>query len=381
MASIGRDDLSGNIEQQTQRGRDSFRTVSGANSLKGDSILDPESEVYGSNTESPYKSKNFDIQSKTLSYPSDLGSGYHQHYVKFEVFIVNAGDTFEENKNNIKKDAKPRFTVNNSKNGRTTHQVGERLGDSLSHVEKGKDYGPNNKINTHLEADLDFTTRYVQLEEMIGMPMPDGLIADHSMMWSRAESGMVGGAVSLADAVTTAEGRHKMDLLKHLGIGATSSISGLLEQAGFDGANTLLKAGTKRARNPRNEFLFDGVNNRSFNFSWRIIPSSEAEYRNVSAITDKFKLYMYPELDEALNGAFFIFPALFDITFMSGNSENKNLYKASTCALTNCTINYNGAGQFVAMEGTDAPFAIELTLQFTEVEFLHRKRFKDGIVR
>ena len=88
---------------------------------------------------------------------------------------------------------------------------------------------------------------------------------------------------------------------------------------------------------------------------------------------------MYPELDQATSGAFYLFPGVFDITFMHGAMPNEWLYQTSTCALTNMIINYTGAGQWVAMDSLSfpgAPFAIELTLQFTETEFLHRARFK-----
>jgi hypothetical protein len=87
---------------------------------------------------------------------------------------------------------------------------------------------------------------------------------------------------------------------------------------------------------------------------------------------------MYPELDQSTNGNFYLFPAVFDITFMKGAQENEWLYRTSTCALTNMMINYTGMGQWVSTTYEGAPVAWDLTLQFTEMEFLHRERFKSG---
>lgn len=164
---------------------------------------------------------------------------------------------------------------------------------------------------------------------------------------------------------------------KAMSLGAASGIAGLLEQMDLEGAKTNLKLLTKRAPNPRNEFLFDGVNNRSFNFQWKLIPKSAAEAIKLRFLLEKMKLYMYPELDQSTGGNFYLFPAMFDITFMHGAQENEWLYRTSTCALTNILINYTGAGQWIATNYNGAPVAWEVTMQFTEVEFLHRERFKN----
>lgn len=298
------------------------------------------------------------VDSNVLAYPPNLGTGNMSHYVKFEVFVVKT-----ENLNLIQGSggSKPEFDDN------AIPRMGQNQGGAATDVQRNQ-------------------VKYTKLQEMIGLPIPDSLLTDYSMMWSRAEGGMISGIMSLADAAIDPDQRAKYSILKTAALGMGSGISNLASSVGMDGAQTNLKLLTKRASNPRNEFLFDGVNNRSFNLAWKFIPHSAKESELIRNILEKMKLYMHPELDESTAGKFYIFPAVFDISFMVGSKENEYLHRTSTCALTNIMVNYNAAGQSSFFDGTDAPFAIEAQMQFTELEFLHRKRFKtesnpDGVVR
>lgn len=297
------------------------------------------------------------IDGNILAYPANLGTDNLSHYVKFEVFIVKT-----ENLNYVAgSGGKPQY------DDFAIPRNAQNQGGAVSEVQKN-------------------AVKYTKLQEMIGLPIPDSLMTDYSMMWSRAEGGMISGVVSLADVMLDPAQREKYSVLKSAALGAGAGIANLASQVGMDGAETNLKLLTKRASNPRNEFLFDGVNNRSFNMAWKFIPKDEKESEVVRNIIEKLKLYMHPELDESTAGKFYIFPGIFDITFMVGAQENEYLHRTSTCALTNMLINQTAAGQSSFFEGTNAPFAIELQLQFTELEFLHRKRFKtaanpDGVAR
>lgn len=297
--------------------------------------------------------------SNVLSFPANLGSDNVKHYVKFEVFIIKTENLNLVNHSKAQKEsAYDDFAI---------PRMMQNQGGVASDIQKNQ-------------------VKYTKLQQMIGLPLPEGLVADYSMAWSKSEGGMVSGVVSLADAVTDSEKKEKYSFLNHAGLGVASGITNLASQVGFDGAETNLKLLTKRASNPRNEFLFDGVNNRSFAMAWKFIPKDEKESMLIKEILEKMKLYMHPELDESTAGKFYIFPAIFDITFMSGDKENEFLHRTTSCALTNMMVNHNGAGMASFFDGTDAPFAYDVNMQFTELEFLHRKRFKtennpDGVVR
>lgn len=301
-------------------------------------------------------------------FPDDLGSQLNAYYVKFEVYMLDAGkgaagvrgDSTKDDVGFDKDSKGPRMTQNT---GQTEGQL-RNISVAGSPVMK-------------------------KLNEIIALPMPDSVITDHSIMWSKAEGGLVSAMIAMGDEFLNNPGsvsESAAKAAKAMSLGAVSGVAGFLEQMDLEGAKTNLKLLTKRAANPRNEFLFDGVNNRSFNLQWKFIPKTAAEAKKLRIILEKMKLYMYPELDQSTGGNFYLFPAMFDITFMHGAQENKWLYRTSTCALTNMIINYTGAGQWIATDNFGAPFAWEVTMQFTEAEFLHRDRFKndanpDGVAR
>lgn len=288
-----------------------------------------------------------------LHFPDDLGSDSNPHYVKFEVYILNTGKgtkgvagSFGENK--LDDSATPRYSMN----------IGTSEGQTRS-------------------ANLGNPV-FKKIDQLLALPVPETVTTEHSTIWSTAEGGLVSGMIAMGDELVNGSGtlsEKAVKAVKRMTLGTASGIAGILEQMNMEGASTNLKLLTKRASNPRNEFLFDGVNNRSFNFQWKFIPRTESEAAILQFILEKFKLYMYPELDQSTNGAFYLFPAIFDITFMSGAQENKWLLRTSSCALTNMSINYTGAGQWVAFDYLNIPYAIDVSMQFTELEFLHRNRF------
>lgn len=316
--------------------------------------VDSSSSVFSQQPEEIQRSDGFSFDNnKAMWFPEDLGTQSNEYYVKFEVFLLDTEKSTERVRGDSKRivgfdeGSKPRFVNSLGTNGGQTRNTSV-LG------------SPTMK----------------RLNEVIALPMPDSVVTDHSTMWSRSEGGMASTVLSLGDGISTdlAQGASNIGKTALLGVG--TGISSLLSQMDLDGASTHLKLLTKRANNPRNEFLFDGVNNRSFNFQWKFIPKSEKEARTIHEILTKIKLYMYPELDQSTSGNFYLFPAMFDITFMKGSQENAWLYRTSTCALTNMIVNYTGAGQWISAGNSGAPVAFDVTCQFTEAEFLHRDRFK-----
>jgi len=309
-------------------------------------------------------------------FPEDLGTQSNAYYVKFEVYMLDTG----------------KGSLSGAVAGDSGKEVSFVDGDSRMTQNLGNLEGQmrNNKRLNSLVGDAtekispSSTRRSIpmlkKLSEVIALPMPESLVADHAMMWSRADGGMVSAMVAMGDEFLNGSSLSDSatKAAKSMTLGAASGATTVLEQMGAEGAKTNLKMLTKRAANPRSEFLFDGVNNRSFNLQWKLIPKSQTEAYKLRVLLEKMKLYMYPELDESTNGNFYLFPGIFDITFMHGAQENEWLYRTSTCALTNLMINYTGAGQWIATTYNGAPVAWDVTMQFTEMEFLHRARFKNN---
>jgi hypothetical protein len=85
---------------------------------------------------------------------------------------------------------------------------------------------------------------------------------------------------------------------------------------------------------------------------------------------------------------FFIYPAEFDIKFISNGVENPFIPKISTCACTKVAIDYAANGHWAAFRAHPSssaawaklapPVSIKLQLEFTELEILSKKRILQG---
>lgn len=136
----------------------------------------------------------------------------------------------------------------------------------------------------------------------------------------------------------------------------------------------LLELTTRTKTNPFREVLFESVDYRSFNFSYRFFPKSQSETDRIKDIIELFKVNMLPEITS--EKLFYIYPSEFDIEYFYKDSPNPYLHKFARCALVNMEVDYGG-DQFVTFQD-GAPVEIGLTLTFRELEQLTSERAANG---
>jgi hypothetical protein len=74
--------------------------------------------------------------------------------------------------------------------------------------------------------------------------------------------------------------------------------------------------------------------------------------------------------------ASYTFPDVFEIKYMSGNRENKNLIKFGRAYLTAINVNYNQTSPTFYEDGM--PSEIDLSLTFQETKAISREDIKNG---
>jgi hypothetical protein len=116
--------------------------------------------------------------------------------------------------------------------------------------------------------------------------------------------------------------------------------------------------------NPFREVLFESVDYRSFQFSYKFFPKDKNETEKVENIIRTFKQHMHPELTE--NKMFYIYPSEFDIEYFYKDKINPHIHRFARCALTNMSVEYGGE-QFVTFED-GSPVEINMSLTFQELE-------------
>jgi hypothetical protein len=212
---------------------------------------------------------------------------------------------------------------------------------------------------------------------MITLPMPVGLSFGDGVAYENAEMGMGGNLIGDPNA-----GK----ILKS----AAENIT--VEEAQRIGKDMLAKAGGNKTRagmgrtpNPNTRALFKQVNLRTFQLTYKMIPSSASEAESIDAIVEEFRKELYPQStsSDGIELAY-LFPKQFRIRFYLGSNTDEPKYevkpKLLDAYLTNMTTQYNAAGGAVLAEkGKKLNFSeTDISLTFLESRTLFSRDVRKG---
>lgn len=353
-----------------------------------------------------------------MRYPSELGTVQYPHFVMFYISVRTSDIGEKEQKAGFA----PPGTVNFSSQNRFetspgairvaegalvlgAAEAGRKVVDSASDImNKG---GIPSEVTRKVEVGgflagagvgVALTKRFeggadrVTLKTAIALYMNNRPSTAYSANWQDTDLGVLGGAPGMltnvknvftgtgADDITGGRLDAAKNVLTGLG-GAAASLAVKNVNSGIAGefgdAAGAFSAATGQAVNPFKAQLFKNMGFRTFSFDYVFLPKNLAEYEQVQNIIKTFKLYMHPTMS---SDKFFMgYPAEFNIEYQyRENGYNENLYRISSCALTNMKVDYGGS-DFMTFKGTGgAPAEISMSLAFTELELLTRARIEAG---
>jgi len=228
-----------------------------------------------------------------------------------------------------------------------------------------------------------FPNNYVMTTTTIDLYMPPSIGASYRSEWNSTELGVAGGMVDAALGLYNSNGmgdgweKVQRYFADNASYGIMNTAAGTIQ--GVTGINTkdALAVVTSTTENPYMEVLFKGVSNRIFQFTFKMIPRNAAEQETVRNIVKEFKFHSAPEFKNDGDNAYMLFPSEFDIEFIHKDKENPWLFKISTCALTNVTVNYSPEGNYASHQD-GAPFATEMNLEFTELAVMTKENLEQG---
>ena len=126
--------------------------------------------------------------------------------------------------------------------------------------------------------------------------------------------------------------------------------------------------------------LFEGVDFRTFSYSYEFLPKSWEESVKLKEIIKFFRVNMLPEVK--VNGNTFKPPNWFSIEYMIDGKSTEYLNKIKPSVCTGCDVSYGGNGQFAMFQSdkgeTPAPALINLTLTFQEVQVVSKVDAQEG---
>ena len=124
---------------------------------------------------------------------------------------------------------------------------------------------------------------------------------------------------------------------------------------------------------PPKELRFQGISFRNFSFDWRLVPIDKQQSEEIEKAIYKLQYNSLPSASSGIVG----YPHLWDISFGPGNPHHIMYIK--TCACTNITVDYSGAGRSVFHDRTLWPIVVNLSLSFTEQTLHSREDVEKGI--
>lgn len=293
------------------------------------------------NNQIEYNSLKYDI--KDLEYPTDLSSNnYGGNRVVFLINVVSNSKLRASSNGSDVYDIPAGEIANNA--GR---KIGARVQPLISNVENAI------KEKSGAQVEIQPSVFNKRLKAAISLYVPNDLTFSYSASYGEEDLSTSENVASVFNDVSDG---NLASIITGLGRKATST---------FRSQGWVANAMQQTPGNAKVEQLFQGVDFRTFNFTYDFAPRSPAEARNVMNIISMFKHHMLPEYKD--NDQFlFIFPSQFEIKYYTGSDENEFLDKHFTAVCTNCSINYTAAGQFSTFSD-GMPTNIRMTLGFKEL--------------
>ena len=211
-----------------------------------------------------------------------------------------------------------------------------------------------------------------RLKDVITLHISEKPVVKYQTNYTDRELGTLAGLLVQGSAQNTYAQASKNPEYQAALLASLAKIPTLKSKGGL--ISDILELQSRTKTNPFREVLFESVDYRSFNFSYRFFPKNERETDRVKNIIDLFKVNMLPEITS--EKLFYIYPSEFDIEYFYKDSPNPYLHKFARCALVNMEVDYGG-DQFVTFQD-GSPVEIGLTLTFRELEQLTSERASDG---
>ena len=303
------------------------------------------------------------FQGETIAYPEDLGSADQGHYIVFNI--------------NEQHNAKVKFSQG-------TKVRGHPMGYQSSPPTGDKTWNSKTSVSVPTAA----TKR---LASSIVMYMPATVGVTQAAQYGEVEMGVFATAAANLYKQGKDKGVFNKEFLNTaLDEGGTAFADktemSLRKAADLiaPGADAAITLASGKVTNNRLEMVFQGTSRRSFSYSFKMMPKSEAEATNVDRIARMFRFYMAPSFDGDIGSSrTMIVPATFDISYYyAEGKENHFLNKISTCVLESANVTYGGDRvQFFRphSDGRGAPpVETNIELQFKELELITREKLALG---
>ena len=276
----------------------------------------------------------FTSSKRVLSYPSNLSSKQANYYVQFDI--------------NVQDKAKIDF-------GSTAYAT-DAIGNPSEFSTISVPRPPTKRLGTS-----------------IFLYMPSQIELSHKSSYGEAEIGLLTAAALGGAKAISGQGIDVKKLLDNMGEEAKRALTGALEATIAPGAQAAQQIIDGKVTNNRTEMKFEGIDRRTFAYTFRMLPKSSEEARAVEEIVSLFRYHSMPEFEGSSGaGRTMVVPSTFNITY----HPNIHLHRIGECALEGVDVKFGGERpQFFK---DHQPVETELTLTFKELDLVTKEKVAIG---
>jgi len=241
----------------------------------------------------------------------------------------------------------------------------------------------------------DYNTKRVEvkrpprkkLDTHIAMYMPESVTTGYSTQYTDTEIGyLTGASIDAYEKFAQGSikggleeiGRRSPDLARALNAMMLNTAGAL---PGFAGLKEAAEMRSGVILSDRMELAFKGIDKRTFQYEFKMVPKSEDEAKEIKEIINMFKINMLPEFaGNDTHGRSLIVPNTFGISYMYNSNENNFLHKIGECALESMNVTYGGDRYktHAATDGGAPPIQTTISLTFKELDLVTREKVSEG---
>jgi len=200
----------------------------------------------------------------------------------------------------------------------------------------------------------------------ITLPFPTNMVSTTSPQWQgndRSKISQLAGEESVGAAYETVKGWiGGVDAIISSTMNKKSAAYGMLGALAMGKEQVLHQS--RKALNPFKQMMFSGMDFRTFELEFEIIPKSHDEADQLRQAIREIQIHSVPEIKNADN-AFMEYPDSWQVMLLP---EIKYLPSFLPSVITNINIDYAGAAGKIIFKEDHAPMSVNLSLSFAETE-------------
>ena len=161
---------------------------------------------------------------------------------------------------------------------------------------------------------------------------------------------------------------------------ASGILAKLANEASFISPQEAISGGLRAAPNPNTRVLFKSVALRTFQFAFKMIPTSQLEADQIKKIVKSFRTQLYPLLSGGGDNTSiaYVYPDMYIIEMFLNGLRVNPFVKASFLTAVSTTLN-GGSGAILQSNGGDPYWSeVDLTLAFGEGVTLDKQDIVEG---